>query len=142
MTGSGSGLGRDIALGLAAKKYRVFGTAMEPNEISELEDASAGAVTLSRCDITDEAAVQRWAHQVSSETGGGLDLLISNAGILTPGPLEVLPLAAREARRRPLGFTSGNLAATDAARPAEVANESQAREHHHESQLLAAGLRA
>jgi len=28
VTGAGSGLGRDIALGLAAKGYRVFGTAM------------------------------------------------------------------------------------------------------------------
>ena len=28
ITGAGSGLGRDIALGLAAKGYRVFGTAL------------------------------------------------------------------------------------------------------------------
>ena len=28
ITGAGSGLGRDIALGLAAKGYLVFGTAM------------------------------------------------------------------------------------------------------------------
>jgi NAD(P)-dependent dehydrogenase (short-subunit alcohol dehydrogenase family) len=94
VTGAGSGLGRDIALGLAAKKYRVFGTAMEWSEIAELEDASEGAVTLTRCDVTNEAAVQEWARHVVSETGGGLDLLISNAGILAPGPLEVLPLAA------------------------------------------------
>src|SRR5258705_1535041 len=94
VTGAGSGLGRDIALGLAVRQYRVFGTAMEPNEIADLEDASGGAVTLSRCDITDEAAVQEWARQVVSETGGGLDLFISNAGTLTPGPLEGLPLAA------------------------------------------------
>ena len=94
ITGAGSGLGRDIALGFAARRYRVFGTAMEPNEIADLEDASGGAVTLGRCDITDEAAVQKWTRQVLSQTGGGLDLLISNAGILTPGPLEVLPLAA------------------------------------------------
>jgi NAD(P)-dependent dehydrogenase (short-subunit alcohol dehydrogenase family) len=32
---------------------------------------------------------------VSNALGGrGLDLLISNAGILTPGPLEILPLDA------------------------------------------------
>jgi len=28
ITGAGSGLGRDIALGLASKSYRVYGTAM------------------------------------------------------------------------------------------------------------------
>jgi NAD(P)-dependent dehydrogenase (short-subunit alcohol dehydrogenase family) len=94
ITGAGSGLGRDIALGLAAKGYRVFGTAMSSWEIAALKQASGGAVTLSQCDITDEAAVRAWASEVSTQNEGGLDLLISNAGILTPGPLEVLPLSA------------------------------------------------
>src|SRR5229473_213391 len=94
VTGAGSGLGRDIALGLAAKDYRVFGTAMSPEEIADLRQASGGAVTLSRCDITDEAAVKGWAGEVRAGTQGGLNLLISNAGVLTPGPLEVLPLSA------------------------------------------------
>jgi NAD(P)-dependent dehydrogenase (short-subunit alcohol dehydrogenase family) len=94
VTGAGSGLGRDIALGLAAKDYRVFGTAMSPEEIADLGQASGGTVTLSRCDITDEAAVKDWAREVRAKTEGGLNLLISNDGILTPGPLEVLPLSA------------------------------------------------
>ena len=94
ITGAGGGLGRDIALGLSAKGYRVFGTAMSSEEIEDLIQASGGAVTLSRCDITDEAAVKAWASEVAIQNEGGLDLLISNAGILTPGPLEVLPLSA------------------------------------------------
>jgi NAD(P)-dependent dehydrogenase (short-subunit alcohol dehydrogenase family) len=92
VTGAGSGLGRDIALGLAAKGYRVFGTAISPDEIAALEKASGGAVKLTQCDITDEAAVKAWAAGVTSQNEGRIDLLISNAGILTPGPLEVLPL--------------------------------------------------
>src|ERR1700689_1202696 len=92
VTGAGSGLGRDIALGLSAKNYRVFGTALSPEEIADLTKASGGAVALSRCDITDKTAVDNWAREVRAQTGGELDLLISNAGILTPGPLEVLPL--------------------------------------------------
>ncbi len=94
ITGAGSGLGRDIALGLAAKGYRVFGTAMSSEEIADLKKASDGAVSLSQCDITNEAAVKAWANEVTIQTEGGLHLLISNAGILTPGPLEVLPLDA------------------------------------------------
>src|SRR6266852_2179061 len=94
VTGAGGGLGRDIALGLAVKHYRVFGTAMNPEEVADLQQASGGAVSLTRCDITDDDAVKRWARDVGSQTGGGLDLLINNAGILTPGPLEVLSLAA------------------------------------------------
>jgi len=45
VTGAGGGLGRDIALGLAAEGYVVFGTAMSAAEVEDLkrppEDASA-----------------------------------------------------------------------------------------------------
>ena len=47
------------------------------------------------CDITKPEAVKAWAGGVSDARGdAGLDLLINNAGILTPGPIEVLPLDA------------------------------------------------
>jgi NAD(P)-dependent dehydrogenase (short-subunit alcohol dehydrogenase family) len=95
ITGAGSGLGRDIALGLAAKGYLVFGTAISAAEVQDLKDASDGRVSLTVCDITKQQAVSVWASGVSDALGGrGLDLLISNAGILTPGPLEILPLEA------------------------------------------------
>jgi NAD(P)-dependent dehydrogenase (short-subunit alcohol dehydrogenase family) len=95
VTGAGGGLGRDIALGLAEKGYQVFGTAMAEAEVHDLTTASAGRVTLAVCDITNEQAVKAWARDVSITVGDrGLDVLISNAGILTPGPLEVLSLDA------------------------------------------------
>jgi NAD(P)-dependent dehydrogenase (short-subunit alcohol dehydrogenase family) len=96
ITGAGSGLGRDIALGLAEKGYAVFGTGMTEAEIEDLKTASGGRVSLALCDITKEAEVKAWAASVSAALGEGrgLDVLISNAGILTPGPLELLPLAA------------------------------------------------
>src|SRR5579864_6818941 len=92
ITGAGSGLGRDIALGLAAKGYRVFGTAIAREEIRELQQTSGGTVILTNCDITNEQAVKSWARAVNAQTDGSLDLLISNAGILTPGPIEILPI--------------------------------------------------
>ena len=95
VTGAGSGLGRDIALGLAAKGYVVFGTAVSPAEVEDLKNISGGRVSLAVCDITKEQAVKAWAGGMSDALGnGGLDLLINNAGILTPGPLEVLPFDA------------------------------------------------
>jgi NAD(P)-dependent dehydrogenase (short-subunit alcohol dehydrogenase family) len=95
VTGAGGGLGREIALGLAAKGYIVFGTALSATEVQDLKEASGGRVSLTVCDITREQAVRAWAAGVSDALGGaGLDLLINNAGILTPGPLEVLPLDA------------------------------------------------
>jgi NAD(P)-dependent dehydrogenase (short-subunit alcohol dehydrogenase family) len=95
ITGAGSGLGREIALKLVANGYRVFGTALSAGEVEDLSDASDGQVSLSIVDITDEGAVNGWAGAVMDELGeAGLDVLVSNAGILTPGPLEILPLRA------------------------------------------------
>ena len=95
VTGAGSGLGRDIALGLAAKGYIVFGTAFTAAEVEDLKGASGGRVSLTVCDITQEQAVRGWAAGVSDAlSGGGVNVLINNAGILTPGPLEILPLDA------------------------------------------------
>ncbi|MDQ1515112.1 MAG: hypothetical protein QOE80_942 [Actinomycetota bacterium] len=95
ITGAGSGLGREIALGLAAKGYRVFGTAREPEAVPELAQASGGKVAVTVCDVTDEAAVKGWANQVSETLGDdGLDVVVNNAGILSPGPLELLSLDA------------------------------------------------
>ena len=86
VTGAGSGLGRDIALGLAARGYIVFGTAFTAAEVQDLKGASGGRVSLAVCDITKEQAVKAWAAGVSETLeGSGLDLLINNAGILTPG---------------------------------------------------------
>ncbi len=96
ITGAGSGLGRDLALALAERGYAVFGTAMTEANIQELKTASGDRVSLALCDITKEPDVKGWARSVSAALGEGrgLDLLISNAGILTPGPLEVLSLDA------------------------------------------------
>ena len=95
ITGAGGGLGRDIALQLGAKGYVVFGTAFTPAEVQELKEASGGRVSLVVCDITKPEAVKAWTRGVSDALGDtGLDLLINNAGILTPGPIELLPLDA------------------------------------------------
>jgi len=96
ITGAGSGLGREIALGFANKGYKVFGTGFTEAEVEDLRGSSAGRVSLAVCDITKKQQVKSWSNQVSEALGDGrgLDVLISNAGILTPGPIEVLSLAA------------------------------------------------
>jgi NAD(P)-dependent dehydrogenase (short-subunit alcohol dehydrogenase family) len=93
ITGAGSGLGRALAIKLAAKGYHVFGTARSERDAADLEKASAGNAAVTLADITDQNAVTAWVGKVSDELGErGLDVLISNAGTLTPGPLEVIPL--------------------------------------------------
>src|SRR5260221_7533859 len=117
ITGAGAGLGREIALGFAAKGYTVFGTAMSDDEVQNLKNASDGRVRPTICDMTHAAAVQAWADVVSGALGdAGLDLLINNAGILTPGPIEVLPLDAIRREFEVNGF--GALSVINALLPA------------------------
>jgi len=97
ITGAGSGLGRELALGFSAKDYRVFGTSQSANETTEFQNRSAdgGEIILTITDITKEEQVNSWKEQVRKLLNGdGLDLLINNAGVLTPGPMEVLSLSA------------------------------------------------
>jgi NAD(P)-dependent dehydrogenase (short-subunit alcohol dehydrogenase family) len=58
ITGAGSGLGRDLALQLAAKGYVVFGTAFAPAEVRDLKEGSGGRVSLVVCDITKPEVVK------------------------------------------------------------------------------------
>jgi NADP-dependent 3-hydroxy acid dehydrogenase YdfG len=58
ITGAGSGLGREIAIGFADKGYRVFGTARAPEEVEEVRLATHGVARLTVCDITEEDAVR------------------------------------------------------------------------------------
>jgi NAD(P)-dependent dehydrogenase (short-subunit alcohol dehydrogenase family) len=68
---------------------------MSAAEVQDMKDASSGRVSLTVCDMTKEDSVKAWAGGVSNELGdAGLNLLINNTGILTPGPIEVLPLDA------------------------------------------------
>ena len=87
ITGAGSGLGRAVAIKLAAKGYRVFGTARSETDATDVEKTSAGNAEMTLTDITDQRAVTAWVEKVSNELGErGLDVLISNAGTLTPDP--------------------------------------------------------
>jgi NAD(P)-dependent dehydrogenase (short-subunit alcohol dehydrogenase family) len=98
ITGAGSGLGQELALGFSAKGYRVFGTSQSANEATELQNQSTaddGEIILTITEITKEEQVNNWKEQVIKLLNGdGLDLLINNAGVLTPGPMEVLSLNA------------------------------------------------
>jgi len=117
VTGAGQGLGRKIALGLAAKRYIVFGTAATAQEAIDLRDASKGRVSLAVCDLRNAGTVNAWADGVCEAIGeSGLEILINTTTHLAPAPLELVTLD--EVR---LGFevnVFGGLAVINAFLPA------------------------
>lgn len=77
IAGAGIGLGRDLALSLAAHGYIVFGTAASADEAAELRASSKGRVSLIVCNKRKNAPVVTWADGVSDAVGeGGIDLVI------------------------------------------------------------------
>jgi hypothetical protein len=86
VTNAGAGLRRKVALVFAAKGYIIFGTAASPAEKRALRDASGGRVSLTVCDMTNALFVEAWAGGVADALGdAGLDILINDARIVTPG---------------------------------------------------------
>ena len=84
VTGAGAGLGREYALGLAARGARVVVNdyaAAPAEETAALIAAAGGGALPFAADVSDEAAV---AAMVAEAVGrwGGVDILVNNAGIL------------------------------------------------------------
>jgi NAD(P)-dependent dehydrogenase (short-subunit alcohol dehydrogenase family) len=93
--GAGSGLGRELAIGFAAKGCMVFGTCGSPDEVQDLRAASGGRVSLAVSDITRFTKGKVWAAGVSDALdGAGLEILINIAGFVPPGPIEAISLDA------------------------------------------------
>jgi 3-oxoacyl-[acyl-carrier protein] reductase len=83
VTGSGSGIGRGIALKLAevGASVAVNGLAEEPcRETAELIAAEGGTATVIVGDVADEQAVAE-IFAKGEEQVGGFDILVNNAGI-------------------------------------------------------------
>ena len=87
VTGGNSGIGRGIALGLAAAGAAVAVLARneDRNEavLAELIAICRNAIAL-RLDVTDRAALAPAMEQVERELGP-VDILVNNAGIVIPG---------------------------------------------------------
>lgn len=94
ITGASAGLGAETALGLARKGYKVFGTVFNEVELVKAESTTEGLdVHYFPCDVTKVEQVQAWVESVATiNESEGIDILINNAGVLTPGPIELLEL--------------------------------------------------
>ncbi|MDP8255263.1 MAG: SDR family NAD(P)-dependent oxidoreductase [Candidatus Alcyoniella australis] len=90
ITGCSSGIGRAMALEMAARGHTVFATARKPETLKELEQH--GIVGL-KLDVTDARSISTAVNQ-ALESAGRIDVLVNNAGFGLMGPAVELEIGA------------------------------------------------
>lgn len=96
VTGAAGGLGREFALGFAARGYRVAITDVAESglkETAELVERAGAEVWYATGDVTSPESTAQVAAAVADFGGGGIDVVVNNAaiyGTLTRAPLEEL----------------------------------------------------
>src|ERR1700724_1494486 len=89
VTGSASGLGRNIAEAVLASGARLVATAREPQRLDDLVKRYGDRVRTTSLDVADEEAAKS-AVQAAVEAFGRLDVVVNNAGYGDIAPFEQL----------------------------------------------------
>jgi NAD(P)-dependent dehydrogenase (short-subunit alcohol dehydrogenase family) len=94
VTGANSGIGRAVAIHLAAQGQTVYGTVRSLDKAVKLSGMAADAgveVRLVELDVADDASVQAGLARVLDEAGR-VDVLVNNAGVGGNGVVEETPI--------------------------------------------------
>lgn len=89
VTGSASGLGRNIAEAVLASGERLVATARDPRRLEDLVKSYGDKVRTAPLDVTDEREAYG-AVQVALDAFGRLDVVVNNAGYGDIAPFEQL----------------------------------------------------
>ena len=89
VTGSASGLGRDIAEAVLASGDNLVATARDPRKLDDLVKKYGGQIRTAPLDVVDEKAAVA-AVQVAMDAFGRLDVVVNNAGYGDIAPFEQL----------------------------------------------------
>ena len=89
VTGSASGLGRDIAEAVLGSGDRLVATARDPRRLEDLARKYGDRIVTTALDVTDEEAA-RAAVQAAVDKFGRLDVAVNNAGYGDVAPFEQL----------------------------------------------------
>src|SRR3984893_5483971 len=89
VTGSASGLGRDIAEAVLASGERLVATARDPHRLEDLVKKYGDQIRTAPLDVTDEDAAHA-AVQEAMDAFGRLDVVVNNAGFGDFAPFEQL----------------------------------------------------
>lgn len=87
VTGASSGIGRAVAAGLVARRYRVLGTSRDSSTVVD----PVPGVEYRDLDLTDPRSIARFIDALEDTA---VDVLVNNAGESQCGPLEELPMDA------------------------------------------------
>jgi NAD(P)-dependent dehydrogenase (short-subunit alcohol dehydrogenase family) len=116
ITGASTGIGRACALELDRRGCRVFAGVRSEQAAEQLRAEASARLTPLRLDVTDAGQIAAAAETLAkSVADAGLAGLVNNAGIVLPGPIELVPL---DAWRRQLEVNViGQIAVTQAFLP-------------------------
>jgi len=96
VTGSSSGIGKEISLILARNGYNTFATMRNLNKSSDLrsiaENEKISTLQFEQLDVTDEQSVQTAIRNIQNKAGK-IDILINNAGYGLVGAFEDTSIA-------------------------------------------------
>ncbi len=87
ITGTGSGMGKELALQLAEKGCRLAISDINPASLEETAHSINGDVFAAPLDVSDREAFETYADKVIKHYGRA-DILINNAGVAISGRLE------------------------------------------------------
>ncbi|QKG27536.1 short-chain dehydrogenase/reductase SDR [Actinomadura verrucosospora] len=88
ITGAAGGVGGAAVRRLAGLGWDVYAGIRRPSDAGRLP-AGVHALTI---DLIDEETVEAAAKEIAARTGGRLDALVNNAGVIVEGPVELVPL--------------------------------------------------
>src|SRR5580765_4248515 len=89
VTGSGSGLGSNIAEAVLAAGHRLVATARDPRRLDDLVNKYGDQIRTAALDVTDEKAAQA-SVQMAVDAFGHVDVVVNNAGYGDIAPFEQL----------------------------------------------------
>lgn len=92
ITGGARGIGRAIALRFAQAGWHVRACDIDHAELARLARDAPDTLTTAQLDVTRHSDWARVIGQLRADSGGRLDLLVNNAGVLTSGPLAKVDL--------------------------------------------------
>ncbi len=113
VTGAGQGLGKELARRLDGEGCRLVVADINFDNAQKVASELTHAIAV-KTDVTDESEVGHMV-EIAVEKWGGLDLLVSNAGILVAKPVVDFPLAEWK-RMMDVNLTGYFLCARAAAR--------------------------